>query len=280
MRTHRIVPTIRPVVDSEELARVRALKQFYFVPYYCDIVQQHPEGIDSRVVKSQVIQLLIDRFDIDINDATLFGSNKNGSRADQWANNVVSNYVLDDHMLVAHRGRGQSATLWPGTVDNSVPVSVAAAKPLQRNEVASLDNRKPAIVQSSAGTTYQRSPHLAARVRAQNGYRCAVDGPDCLEFEGRDHNPYVEVHHIVPMSLQSTTTVNLDRTSNMAPLCAGCHKRVHRGAGGPAGEVVEDMLQWFGRTHGVLFEDANIDLGLGVSAADLMAFYGAMSAES
>jgi HNH endonuclease len=268
------------VVDLDELAKVRALKQAYFVRYYFDIVQEHPEGIDSRVVKSRVMQLLIDRFDIDINDATLFGSNKNGSRADQWANNVVSNHVLDDHMLVAHRGRGQSATLWPGTVDNSIPVSGATSVPLQPSDVSSLNSRKPAIVRSSSGSAYQRSPQLAALVRIQNGYKCGVDGLDCVQFEGRNHNPYVEVHHIVPMSLQSTTAINLDRTINMAPLCVGCHKRVHRGVSASASAVVDDMLLWFARTHGMTFADANDDLGLGISAADLMAFYGAMSSES
>lgn len=271
------LPTIGPVVDAQELARIKALKQAYFVSYYCDIVEDHPEGIDSRVVKGQVVQTLIDRFDIDINDATLFGSNANGSRADQWANNLVSNYVLDEYMLVAHRGRGQGATLWPGTVDNSVPEPTPSGG-LGETEVASLNGRPPSTVQSSTGTVYRRSWQLANLVRVRNNYRCAIDGPDCVEFEGRDHNLYVEVHHIVPMALQASTTVNLDRTTNMAPLCAGCHKRVHRGSAGAAEVVVRAMTQWFRRTHGVSFEEANEEIGLGVSEADLMAMYGVMSA--
>jgi hypothetical protein len=260
----------------QELARIRALKQAYFVPYYCDIVEQHPEGIDSRLVKSQVRQALIDRFDIDINDEDLFEANVNGSRADQWANNLVSNYVLDEYMLVAHRGRGQGATLWPGTVDNSVPETVPSGG-VGETEVASLNRRPPSTVQSSTGTAYRRSWQLANLVRVRNDYKCAISGPDCVEFEGRDHNHYVEVHHIVPMAFQASSTVNLDRTTNMAPLCAGCHKRVHRGSADAAEVVVQAITEWFRRTHGVSFEEANEDLGLGVSVADLMAMYGVMS---
>jgi hypothetical protein len=266
------------VVDTDELAKIQALKQFYFVPFYREIVEQHPEGIDSRVVKSQVAQLLIERFDIDVRDATLFGSNANGSRADQWANNLVSNRELDKFMLVAHRGRGQGATLWPGTLDNSVPDRRQPGS-LDGAEVVSLNKRPPSLMRASAGSVWRRSRELANLVRIRGGYKCAIDGPDCVEFEGRDSNPYIEVHHIVPIAFQINTTVNLDRTGNMAPLCAGCHKRIHRGAVGPAGEVMDEMLQWLGRTHGVSFEEANEDLGLGVSADDLIAMYGAMRAD-
>ena len=260
----------------QELAKIKALKQAYFVQHYCDIVEQHPEGIDSRLVKNQVRQALIDQFDIDINDENLFEANVNGSRADQWANNLVSNYVLDEYMLVAHRGRGQGATLWPGTVDNSVPERVPSGG-VGETEVASLNGRPPSTVQSSTGTAYRRSWQLANLVRARNDYRCAIGGPDCVEFEGRDGNLYVEVHHIVPMALQASTTVNLDRTTNMAPLCAGCHKRVHRGSADAAEVVVQAISEWFRRTHSVSFEQANEDLELGVSVADLMAMYGVMS---
>jgi len=270
------LPTMRPVVDAAELAKVIALKQAYFVPIYREIVEHHPEGIDSKVVKAQVVQLMIDRFDIDLGDAALFGSNANGSRAEQWANNLVSNYVLDEYMLVAHRGRGQDATLWPGTVDNSVPEPVPSGG-LGEVEVASLNSRPPSTVQPSIGTAYRRSWQLANHVRVRNNYLCAVNGPDCVEFEARDHNPYIEVHHIVPMAFQASTTVNLDRTTNMAPLCAGCHRRVHRGSAGAAEAVVQGIMQWFRRTQDVPFEEANEDLGLGVSEADLMAMYGVMS---
>jgi HNH endonuclease len=267
------------VVDTVELAKINALKQAYFVPFYREIVEHHPAGIDSRVVKAQVAQLLVDRFDIDIEDGALFGENVNGSRAVQWANNLISNYVLDEYMLVAHRGRGQGATLWPGATDNSVPLGSPSGG-IGATEAASLNNRAPAQIQSTTGNTWRRSPELANLVRVKNDYKCAVQGSDCVEFEGRDQHPYIEVHHIVPIAFQTGISVNLDRTSNMAPLCAGCHKRAHRGASGPAGEVVDGILEWFATTHGVTFEVASEDLGFGVSAPDLMAMYGVMSGET
>jgi hypothetical protein len=271
------------VVNQDELGRIRALAQSYFVPYYREIVEQHPEGIDSRDVKAQVRQLLIDRFDIDIQDEQLFGSNANGSRADQWASNLISNYVLDDYMLVAHRGRGRGATLWPGTADNSIPPQVDGPG-LGDEDLAGLNARPPASVstnpRSRAAEVFQRSVQLAEYVRTQNGFRCAIGGSQCIEFEARNHRPYIEVHHIVPMSFQNTTSVNLDRTSNMVPLCVGCHKRVHRGGAETARLVLDKVLEWFEMKNGVSFDVANVDVGLGVTAVDLMTMYGAMADEA
>jgi hypothetical protein len=253
------------------------------VQYYCEIVEQHPEGIDSRTVKAQVRRLLIDRFDIDIQDADLFGYNANGSRADQWASNVISNSVLDGLMVVAHRGRGSNARLWPGTTDNSPPPQGGAAG-LDDEEIAGLNARSRAMIITrsppSGVINFRRSVELAEHVRARNDFRCAIGDSQCVEFEGRNHRPYIEVHHIVPMSLQNTSTVNLDRTSNMAPLCVGCHKRIHRGGVNTARAVLDRVLQWFERKHGVAFDVANNDLNLGVTAVDLMTMYGAMADEN
>jgi hypothetical protein len=262
--------------DAAEVAKINDQGQAYFVPYYCEIVDQHPEGIDSREVKAQVRQLLIDRFEVDILDPDLFGWNQNGSRADQWANNLVSNYVLDEYMLVAHRGRGRGATLWPGTVDNSIPPPTPPTG-LDVEERTSLDERTPTVVATAPGRAYRRSVQLAEHVRAKNGHRCAIAGDGCAEFEGRDGRPYIEVHHIVPMAFQAATEINLDRTTNMAPLCVGCHKRIHGGSAEVTARTVEQMLRWFETRHGAPFEVANGDLGLGVSGRDLLAMYGLMS---
>ena len=85
------------------------------------------------------------------------------------------------------------------------------------------------------------------------------------------------MHHIVPMAFQAATEINLDRTTNMAPLCVGCHKRIHGGSAEVTARTVEQMLRWFETRHGAPFEVANGDLGLGVSGRDLLAMYGLMS---
>jgi predicted HNH restriction endonuclease len=147
---------------------------------------------------------------------------------------------------------------------------------LEDSEVAELNNRDPTIapLSTSSSTTFQRSLQLAEHVRALNDYECAVGGAGCVTFTARDGKPYVEIHHIIPMAHQSESEVNLDRVTNMVPLCPRCHTCLHRGGAEDAETVLGEVLAWFQSKHEQSYADANSDLTLGTASADLLAMYG------
>jgi hypothetical protein len=115
---------------------------------------------------------------------------------------------------------------------------------------------------------------LAEFVRVDNDHRCAVSQTSCSSFLARDGNPYVEVHHIIPMAQQAGSAINLDRVTNMTPLCPGCHTCLHRGGAADAGRVLGDVLAWFEMKHGRPFADANSDLTLGTTPGAVLTMYG------
>jgi predicted restriction endonuclease len=115
---------------------------------------------------------------------------------------------------------------------------------------------------------------LADFVRVENDYRCAVSQTSCSSFLARDGHPYVEVHHIIPMAQQAGSAINLDRVTNMAPLCPGCHTCLHRGAAADAGKLLGDVLAWFEIKHGQPFADANNDLRLRTTPDAVLTMYG------
>jgi hypothetical protein len=260
--------------DDQELQKLLRRRQAYFLPYYLEIVDRHPEGVLARDVKDEVATFLLSQFGIDIYNVEQCGLNRSTqrSRADQWVNNLVSNRVLDPHMLVV---RSHRATLYPGGYDNSRPL-LPTGPPLELSEVVELNDREPrtAPPSTSSSTSFQRSLQLAAHVRALSDYLCAVGGVGCAGFTGRDGKPYVEVHHIIPMAEQSQSEINLDRVSNMAPLCPRCHACLHRGGAEDAETVLGDLLVWFESQHGQTYADANRDLNLGTAPTDLLAMYG------
>lgn len=260
--------------DQQELQKLLKRRQDYFLPYYLDIVNRHPEGVLAKDVKKDVAALLLSQFGIDIYNAEQCGLNKSTqkSRADQWINNLVSNQILDQHMLVV---RSYRATLYPGGYDNSRPL-LPTGTPLGDSEVAELNGREPtkSSPSTSSPTTFQRSLQLADHVRALNNYQCAVRGVSCVTFTGRDSKPYVEVHHIIPMAQQSQSETNLDRVTNMAPLCPRCHMCLHRGDADDASRTLGELLAWFQSQHGQSYADANIDLMFGTAPGDLLAMYG------
>lgn len=260
--------------DDLELRKLLRHKQAYFVPYFLEVVNRHPEGVLAKDVKDEVARLLLSQFGIDIYDPGQSGLNSSTkkSRADQWVNNLVSNHVLDEQMLVV---RSHRAILYPGGYDNSQPL-LPTGPPLEASELDELNSREPkkAPPSSSASTPFQRSLQLTNFVRVDNGYRCAVSQTSCSSFLARDGHPYVEVHHIIPMAQQAGSIINLDRVKNMAPLCPGCHTCLHRGAAADAGRVLGNVLAWFEIKHGQPFAEANIDLTLGTTPDAVLTMYG------
>jgi hypothetical protein len=259
--------------DDLELRKLLRQRQAYFVPFYLEVVNRHSEGVLAKEVKDEVAQLLLSQFGIDIYDTGQSGLNlsTNKSRADQWVNNLVSNHVLDDHMLVV---RSHRAILYPGGFDNSQPL-LPTGPPLEPSEIDELNNREPkkAPPPSSSATLFQRSLQLAEFVRVDNDYRCVVSRISCSSFLARDGHPYVEVHHIIPMAQQAGSVINLDRVTNMTPLCAGCHTCLHRGGAADAGRVLGDVLAWFEIKHRQPFADANSDLTLGTTPDAVLTMY-------
>jgi hypothetical protein len=73
-------------------------RQSFFIPFYLQVIDEYPAGIEAREVKHIVFQHLIDRYGIDVSDPTVIPINPstNRTQADQWANNLVSNRILDD----------------------------------------------------------------------------------------------------------------------------------------------------------------------------------------
>jgi hypothetical protein len=250
-------------------------KQEYFVPLYLEVVNQHPEGVLAEDVKDEVARQLLSKFGIDVYDTAQSGLNpsRHKSRADQWLNNLVSNHVLDRYMLVV---RSHRAILYPGGYDNSQPL-LPTGPPLEQSEIDELNNREPKMAPPSSpspSATFQRSLQLAESVRVDNDYRCAVSQTSCPAFLARDGHPYVEVHHIIPMAQQAKSAINLDRDTNMAPLCPGCHTCLHRGAAADAGQVLGDVLAWFEVKHRKPFVEANSDLTFGATPGAVLAMYG------
>lgn len=259
--------TFDPVI----LERLLQEKQSFFTPFYRAIVDQHPAGISATQVKAMVAQQILQEFGIDIFDSSLVGVNPstNRSTADQWANNLISNYVLDDFMLVVRSGR---AMLYPGLYDNSRTIS-PSGKPIKQAGVIELDKRSPKQLTTNPSRSFLRSIQLAEYVRGLGARRCVIAGPRCSNFNARDGRPYVEVHHIIPMAMQTLTDVNLDRTKNMVPLCPGCHTCLHRGSSEYASRVLEYTMKWIESVHGVTFQTANSDVDLDLTPSGLLQMY-------
>lgn len=76
---------------------------------------------------------------------------------------------------------------------------------------------------------YPRSLTLALDALESASYSCEYDESHLTFTAAASANPYMEVHHLVPMSKSEHFEVSLDVLANLTSLCPNCHRAVHHG---------------------------------------------------
>lgn len=254
-------------------------KQDYFLRYYKRVVENFPLGIEATEVKRIVGTEIQEKFGFDPFDPMITGTNPSTGRStgSQWANNLVSNRVLDGQLLVS-RG-GSRIMLYPYCADNSIPMGLNSETEDGEGGVDGMlretaDERMPVPAFDRQPLLYLRSPALAAWVRREADYSCSAGSEECITFLGKDGRPYIEVHHLIPMAEQFKTEYNLDRTANMVALCPGCHVRLHRGDVDVARSVLQRTLNGYEELRGVELQQALSGCDRRSDMDSLLSYYG------
>lgn len=76
----------------------------------------------------------------------------------------------------------------------------------------------------------KRSSTLRLDVLKLNQYTCEIDAKHTTFISASTDKPYMETHHIIPLSLQKHfEETKLDSKENLACLCPNCHRLLHYG---------------------------------------------------
>lgn len=75
---------------------------------------------------------------------------------------------------------------------------------------------------------FKRDPLKAKRAIVYSNYKCNIDNFH-KSFMTKRNFPYMEAHHLIPLSAQDQFDVSLDVEANIVCLCPNCHKRLHYG---------------------------------------------------
>lgn len=86
---------------------------------------------------------------------------------------------------------------------------------------------KPEIIDDK-NTKYKRNPAKAKRAIVYSNYRCNIDF-NHESFIAKNGKPYMEAHHLIPMSAQEDFDNSLDVDANIVSLCPVCHCKLHHG---------------------------------------------------
>lgn len=121
----------------------------------------------------------------------------------------------------------------------------------------------PASPRVTQALRYHRDPALARRRFRQASYQCEFD-PDHRLFTGRvTRQPFLEPHHLVPVSLQARYPRPLDHLDNIFALCPHCHRAVHHAETSLVTEIITTLA----------IRRGHVCQRLGISPDDILRLY-------
>jgi len=94
-----------------------------------------------------------------------------------------------------------------------------------QDSLQELDDVKSSKLKSR--DVYSRDRKKAIKRMELADYQCEYDSSHNLFLSRATKNPYLEAHHLIPMSLQKTTDISLDTLNNIFCLCPHCHRAIH-----------------------------------------------------
>lgn len=92
------------------------------------------------------------------------------------------------------------------------------------------NNRVPqADAADKVSHRYPTDTRIAKTALMLAAYRCEHDASH-ITFTSKNDTPFMEAHHLIPMTAQSVFSINLDRVENIICLCPNCHSQIHYGS--------------------------------------------------
>lgn len=184
------------------------------------------EGGDNGGQELQ-IQILFDP-EIDLVTATYYRSvRKDGRRPEaRIGGDFVGWMNRDDRIVIGNIGN----EIFAAKINGDAELTEAAdqlSKILSRAEIfekANLAVGKPEKRERRV-TDYVRNPFVVAAALVRAGGKCERHKCRHVLFERTGGSPYLEVHHILPLSEGGDDTL-----LNVAALCPSCHREHHFGA--------------------------------------------------
>lgn len=119
-------------------------------------------------------------------------------------------------------------------------------------------------VQTSS-SRFQRSIQESARALEKAGFTCEVDPAHQTFISAASDRPYVEGHHLIPLSFQDQFEHSIDIKENIVALCPNCHRLLHHGTNNDKERILFNL--WTER------KDLILQRGIKVDTPTFLQFY-------
>lgn len=175
--------------------------------------------------------------------------------------------------LLGHPAKGPSMSGKPSTFDDEEEDTA------YQQAIGDTAARMPV---GFTGKRYPRDPQVALKALKKAKFLCEA-APDKETHEtfvsATTGQPYVEAHHLVPLSRQGNYSAGLDIVENITALCPNCHRRLHHGA---PGQRIQSLLTLLKKRKSALskqgldIDEAGLMEAYGIDTAHLLKYFGAV----
>lgn len=90
---------------------------------------------------------------------------------------------------------------------------------------------------------YSRDKNKAMQRMRLAGYKCENDNNHYLFLSRSTKKPYLEAHHLIPMSLQKNIETPLDTLGNIFCLCPHCHRAIHLAEKNTTRNIIDNLVE-------------------------------------
>lgn len=125
-------------------------------------------------------------------------------------------------------------------------------------------NKRPSK-QTITSTKYPRNSLVKETVKELANWKCEYDPSHITFINDNDHHPYVEAHHLIPMSAQDNFENSIDFADNMISLCPTCHRKIHLAEKEDRKHMIEHFYN--------LRKDKYKAHGIKITLEELLSFY-------
>ncbi len=122
---------------------------------------------------------------------------------------------------------------------------------------------KPDKITSSTEVV-RRSASIGKEAVKDAGYLCRLDNSHTT-FITKAEVPYIEAHHLIPISKQDDFENSLDVKANIVPLCPNCHAKIHYGK-------KEEVLELLNQLYDLQKDKLKLS-GIDITFDDLVNYY-------
>lgn len=137
-------------------------------------------------------------------------------------------------------------------------------KYISNAKYSNIKPEKPVPITISGKTSYKRNKIVAERALSIAEFRCEIDNNHSTFKRKIDDLPYVEAHHLIPLSFQSDFEFSLDVEENIVSLCSNCHNEIHYG------KNAKELIEFLYNKRKNLLKNKEID----VTLEQLYKYYG------